>query len=139
MGSSWAFGYCTGHFGHCTACPTSCHELDQRKSAADVIRRPLLVRWLLLSPDPRDLLVVSRAAARRVSLAVWSSVPLGSRLSAVSLSWAEVDSTPTIRVMTTSSPQHSAGQPTRPASLMASDAVAIWCAVHLQRCSIAPW
>ena len=83
-----------GHFDHCTACFASCHELHQCKSAANVIKRPLLVRWSLLSPDPRDPLVISCVAAHRVSLAVWSSAPLGSRLSAVLLSWAEVDSTP---------------------------------------------
>ena len=65
--------------------------LYERKSTTDVIKRLLLVRWLLLLRNPHDPLVATRVIARQVNLAVWSPVPLGR---AFLLSWAEVDSTP---------------------------------------------
>ena len=90
-GSSLESGCCTGHFGHFTAFSASCHGLDERKSAIDVSKGPLLVCWPLLQCNLGDPLVAARVVTRRVNLAVWSPVSLST---AALLSWAEVDSTP---------------------------------------------
>ena len=82
---------CTGQFGHCTAFSALRHELDEHKSAADVSKGPLLIRWPPLQRNPGDPLVAARVAACRVNLAVWLPVSLGT---AALSSWTEVDNTP---------------------------------------------